>query len=735
MKILSGSNIHQEFQISQLPLQLIKGLLMGILVVMLAISFAALVFSEELAGYIATGIGFVLVGNTIQITLTALFSSYPGFVALSQDVPAVILSLGVVAILARLPALSTPQDQLATVIVAVVATTISTGVFFLVLGRFKLGDLVRFLPYPVVGGYLAGTGWLLFIGGLSLMSGSRAIRELIQPDVLLLWLPGVAFGCALLYIVGRSNNGAVLPLLFFVGLGLFYGVVWLTHTPLATLEARGFLLGSFPQGSLFQLPITFLRAGEVSWQAVFTSLSAFIPIPVVSVIALLLNANAMELVTRRDIRLNRELMLAGISNVLNGFFGGIPGYHALSLSTLNHQLGGGSRLASLVAALFCALMLIFGATLLSFVPRMVVGGVVVYLGLGLLVEWAVKTARRFPLVEYLVIAIILAVIAFFGFLQGILVGTVLTIILFVVSYSRIDVVKHALSGHDFQSRVTRDGQQYATLVAHGDQIFILQLQGFIFFGTANKLLERVRERCLRQGEMGVRFILLDFRQVGGLDSTAMLSFAKMKQLAINHGFVLLLTGLSSTLGRQFDRGDVIDPSGVVRILPSLDQGLEWCENEVLSRLSVSTQEHSLQAYLERLVHEPGLVEDLIPYLHHQLVDQGAVLIRQGDSPDRLFFIESGQVTARLEIEGEHPLRLETMRGGRVVGELGFYLATPRTASVIADEPSSIFSLSAGDLQTLERSNPRLAAAFHRMIASLLAERAVHLMHTVEALNR
>ena len=735
MKEPSGTHLRQEFQITQLPFTLTKGALMGILLVMLSISFAALVYSSLLPEYLAAGIGFVMLGNILMISLVALLSSYAGFVAIGQDAPAAIMALGVVALLARLPASSTPQDRFATVMVATLATTISTGVFFQLLGRFKLGGLVRFLPFPVIGGYLAGTGWLLFIGGVSLMAGTSRISELLQSHVLLLWLPGVLFGCALLVILDRFKNGAILPLSFLGGLGLFYALVGTTRTPLASLEARGFMLGSFEQGSLYQLPLTFLSAGEVNWQAVLRSAGAFAPILLVSVIALLLNANAMELIIKQDIQLNRELVVAGISNVLSGFFGGIPGYPALSLSSLNHQLGGGSRLASLAAAAFCAAMLFLGSSLLSFIPRMVVGGFVVYLGLGLLVEWAIKTARRFPLVEYLVIAIILGVIAIFGFLQGILLGTFLTILLFVISYSRIDVIKHALTGRDFQSRVTRDGQQHAILDKNGEQIFILQLQGFIFFGTANKLLDRVRQRCQPQDGKPVRFILLDFRQVSGMDSTAMLSFAKMKQLAMAGGFVLLLTGLSKTHRDQFARSDLIDPSGVVRMIATLDDGLEYCENQILAGLKFLSKEQRLQAYLEQIIPEPDLVRELIGALKHRTVEQGTVLIRQGDAPDQLFFIESGQVTARLEMPGDNPLRLETMRGGRVVGELGFYLGTPRTASVYADEPGSIYSLSADDLRELERSHPRLALAIHRIIASLLAERAVHLMHTVEALNR
>lgn len=101
----------------------------------------------------------------------------------------------------------------------------------------------------------------------------------------------------------------------------------------------------------------------------------------------------------------------------------------------------------------------------------------------------------------------------------------------------------------------------------------------------------------------------------------------------------------------------------------------------------------------------------------------------------LYFVETGQVTARVEDPGREPVRLETMQGGRVVGEIGFYLGNPRTAAVVTDEPSTIYRLSRSALQQMEKTDPEVASTFHQIIVHLVTERLTHLINTVQALER
>ncbi len=650
----------------QIALSLTAGAVAGLLDLAVLVSLAALIFSGQLAGFVSNGIGLLLVGTCLLNIVLALLSSHPAMVGTVQDAPAVVVALIAASIAAAVPA-GTGRDALyATVVAAIVLTTLATGATFLLLGQFRLGALVRYLPYPVLGGFLAGTGWLLALGGVSIMAEGAPhlgeLRRLLQPPVLWQWLPGLIFGCQL------SAIGAAVT---------------------------------------------------------------------ISVISLLLNVSGLQLARREDIDLNKELRAAGGAQLAAGLIGSPPGFQSLSLSMLGHHMGAHTRLVGIAAGLVSGAAFFFGAQMLSLVPRVVLGGMVCYLGLAFLAEWLYDAWFRLSHLDYALIVLILVLIAVFGILPGVIAGLLIAVVLFVVIYSRIDVVKHVLTGATVKSRMTRGYAEQELLRGLGEQIAIFQLQGFIFFGTAHDLFERVRQRTLAADLPRLRFVLLDFRLVPRLDSTAMLSFSKLRQLGESDGLTLVFTQLAPGIRRQFEQALFYEEGARgVRIFPNLDRGLEWCENELLASATPSGDgARTLYAQLAQIVPEATNLDSLLAYFEQRMIAPGDYLIHQDDPPDDMFFVESGQVTARIEPKEDAPVRLETMRGGRAVGELGFYLGRRRTAAVVADETSSVYRITRGDLRRLEHENPDAASTFHLIIARLLSERAVHLIDTVDALQR
>jgi SulP family sulfate permease len=406
--------------------------------------------------------------------------------------------------------------------------------------------------------------------------------------------------------------------------------------------------------------------------------------------------------------------------------------------------------------------LVAGSAALSAFPRVVIGSLLLLLGLNFLYQWVFDGWSRLPRIDYAIVLVILFVTMAAGFLQAVALGLLLAVILFVVSYSQIDVVRHELSGESYQSRVSRSRRQAQILQQEGDRLFILQLQGFIFFGTANNLLNELRARIHDPGRQAPDYVILDFKRVSGLDSTGMLSFTRMKQLAEDHGFTLVFTTSNERVSYQLEQGGLGDDtrrfqgmknvgpadSGrhLVRIFHSLDQGVEWCEDRLLAGagagaddvppLALQLQEIlSSGSYAQEETHHASPLQALMGYLEKIDVNGGEVLITMGDQPDALYFVESCQVTAQLASPGRPPVRLQTMGGGNVIGEIGFYLGQKRTADVIADQPGTIYRLSLADLQHLEESDPEATAALHQIIVHLLAERVIHLTNTVQALER
>ena len=187
-------------------------------------------------------------------------------------------------------------------------------------------------------------------------------------------------------------------------------------------------------------------------------------------IFILLNATGIELATQSDVDIDRELRVDGLGNLIAGLFGGMVGYLMVGRSLLNQKAGANSRLAGLVVAALCLVILFWGAPILAYLPRPVMGGLLLYLGLTLLVEWVYDAWFKVSRLDYALILIILFVVATRGFLVGVGMGIIIACLLFVVSYSHIHVIKYAATGAEQRSNVERSFLHLKELNEKGKQI-------------------------------------------------------------------------------------------------------------------------------------------------------------------------------------------------------------------------------------------------------------------------
>jgi SulP family sulfate permease len=311
------------------------------------------------------------------------------------------------------------------------------------------------------------------------------------------------------------------------------------------------------------------------------------------------------------------------------------------------------------------------------------------------------------------------------------------IILFVLGYSRISVVHHTLTGAETRSNVERCAYHRRVLTELGQNIYILKLQGFLFFGSATPLLEQIRRRANQTDGPQVRHIILDFRRVTGLDSSAVICFTKSLQLAEAEDFILILTNLSGGIKAQLARGGLGESVERLRLFPDLDHGLEWCEDQLLSddKITLALAPESLRSQLRENGFEEANITRLTAFLERIELEENQFLIRQGDQADDLYFIESGSVSVYLEAEDGKRLRLQRLGPGTIVGELGLYLDITRTASVVVDSPTVAYRLTLDALEQMTGEAPKLAASFHELIARMLAERLIETNRFLEAVLR
>lgn len=710
-----------------------------LLEMIITLSVVALIYAGDLAIHLPTVVGAALIGNALLVAIVSLFGSFAGTMAVTQDTPAVLLAGAAAAIAA---AVSTePERLLPTVAALLVGSTVVIGIVYVVLGVFRLGGFVRFLPFPVLGGFLAGTGWLLLTGGIGVATGGDVSWDLFDSDVVWRWVPAVLFGALMVGVVRRTGRPELLAGMIPASVAIFYAVMSLGGRSPSRLADDGWLLGPFPDDVGWSLPVPPDTWSSIDVSALVGALPVALPALLLAVVGLLLNTTSLELLTRSEIDLDRELRVAGAANIASGAVGGLIGYHGMSVSALNHGLARGRRLPGLLVAAMIVATVVLGPGLLSYIPRLLLGGLLAYVGLALLHEWLVSSRSSFRTADHLIVVGIFAVIVATDFVWGVAIGSVLTIVMFVVDYSRIDVVSHRLTANTATSRVIRDADQAEWLRDCGEGIGVYTLQGFVFFGRATTLLGELRARIGDTTKVPLQYLVIDFSSVTGIDITAALSFAKLLDLTEREGGTLVFTGLSPTSWECLERGGVSDRSssaigssltgsGVHRF-DDLDRGLEWCEEQLLaSRPIVST----VPAGMDTLIRDPSELHALLRHLDRLEIGAGERLLVEGDRSTEIYLIESGSFTVGLERSDSGFVRLHTTHGSQILGELGFFLGTPRTATVVCDQPAVVHRLTVERWAEIRAEFPEIAHTLDAVVISTLGERVAHLTRVVDALQ-
>ena len=722
------------------PASLFPSLAIGIVIWMMALlmgaSFSALIFQGRLAGYFASGIGMFLVAAVSLHVLTAFLGSETATIPTPQSTAAVILGAISVNLVALAPADMTDETLYITLIATIVLSSLLTGLFFLALGGWRVANLVRYIPYPVIGGFLAGTGWLLVQGSLQVVVNMQlrldTVSRLLQGEQIVRWLPGLIMTMVILVLLRRTNNILAFPAVIITALVLVYGLL---HLGDALNDPQWFLADVTDDINWQRIDLAMLSKIDV--QLVLSQAAGIAALIVFSTSNVLLNVSGLELVFSRELDFNRELVVAGAGNMLGSLFGGgIAGFPTLSYSALVHRTGSNGRLVNLALGILLASTLLFGTSFVVLFPRAILGGVLMYLGGSFLVEWLYDAYFKIPKLDYLVVVLILLVIAAFGLLWGMAVGILVSILLFVLKYSQILVIRQEFPGNVFRSSTDRSVAENLLLRELGDRVLVFRLQGYIFFGTGFQLVQRVRARILRSEPGHLKFIILDFRLASGMDISTVVEFTRLRQLAQSRGIQLLLANASSQLLAVLRSSRFLPYQKTIpSIFDDLDHAIQWCEDQLLAQGNLSKV--TRVTIEEQLSNHPMIrrqdIDTLFKYLETVEAPVGEHIANQGDVADSLYLIESGRVDILLRLENGRVRRLRSMTAGTIVGEVGFYLDRPRSATIIVTETAVVQQLTRAALHQMEKDDAPAAIAFHSLVSCVLSGRLTTTNHMVEAL--
>lgn len=703
---------------------LVAGMVVGLLSVVNAIAYAGLIYSGPLAGGMAAGISTILVGFAVASVVVAWGSSHSGTVASPYATAAVVYPLIAAALAAVLPPTPDPELQAMSIAMVCGLITMLSGLAFLTIGVSRLGSLARMLPYPVISGYNAGSGWLFVVGALGLTIGGGMYGPFAEQLRLLPQLSAcVLLGLAMVGLARWLNHWSVVPVLLLLGGACFHVARHWYGVPMEDATAAGWLLGPFPPGKIWAAPSVAALA-RIPW----ADLPHLIAAPSLTVILLggtsaILFLTGIELELHRRLNLDREMTVIGLANILGGLAGGLAAGHSVTGTSLAHRMRADHRATGLVMAACCVVTLAIGSDALNTVPRFVVGGLLLANGVDRLIDRILLDHVKLPLHEWLLVVFVLVAVIAFGYLQGVAVGLGLTLLIFAWNYRRISVVRGITTAASHRSTVVRSPEAQAIIAAAGGTVRICRLQGYLFFLNASEILQTVL-RMTRQ-PVPLRVLILDFQHVVGMDTSACLVFRRLHQFVAESGFRLMMTQLPAAVHQQLalQRIDTAHPLSLTAC-DTIDKALRGAEEMMLDDAGYQRRQDTadLSTLLSETLGQKVAPERLAPYLRHVGFPAGTVLMHQGDPADGMYFIEQGRVLAQLERPGQPPVRLRSSTAGTIVGEVAIYAGGRRTATVVAEEDCTAVHLGTDAIARMEEQDPTLAGLLHRCLAALLAEK-------------
>jgi sulfate permease, SulP family len=709
--------------------EVVASLVTPIAIIAKLFSFALLIFSGALLDLLPVGIGYCLVGAAVATIVFAWRSELPFAIAVPES-----KSVAVLAALAAVVSADVAHGPAAslgpTVVAALLAASVFVGAASWLFGVMKLGRLIRFTPYPIIGGFMAASGWILLSGSLRVLLREPLALRLIAhpppPEIVAQALIAVIFALAV-RAVRKITQPLAFPALLLAVAAAINLALRLRGVSVGQGQQSGWLV-AVPDAVALPAPWLLNSLSEVNVAAIVDAPAEFVAVTLVVLATLLLSLMAIEVGTGAEVDLDHELKVNGLANVAAGLCGGMVSTISANRTLFHYKMGARARASAAAAGLLCLTPMLVSPSILGLVPAPLLAGLLLQMGGELIEEWLLSSRRTMQRSEYAQLVLIFFAIVFFDFVAGVGLGLVVACITFAINTSRVQLVLAAMNRKNYASRVDRPIGQAEALAQHGENIQILRLQGFIFFGSAYGLLSEAKQALERTSCGNCRSLVLDCRRVLGIDSSAVLNLVKLRSFARRGSITLAFSGLSAGILDSLKAGGVIEEHDpLCRVFPTLEAAIEWGEGRLIRCVAMSES-----AGLTDLS-KAWLIESLGAYCERIEPAPGALLFEAGEAGDSLYFLASGRAGVVLRTTGGE-VRLRTMLAPALIGEMGLYREAPRGAAVRVDETVVVYRLSFAAMERMERENPALAIAFHKFVIRTMSSRLEFANREVAALD-
>ncbi len=614
-------------------------------------------------------------------------------------------------------------------------------------GAVGLGRLIKYVPYPVVSGYLSGVGLIIIISQVPKFLGlpkQVAFWEGLASPSLWQW-QGVAVGAVTVAVMvtapmlTKAVPAAILGLAS--GVIAYFGLA-LADPALLTLPGNALVVG--PLGGS---GVSFGDAIAGRWKAIgdldVAELGRLL-VPAAT-LAVLLSIDTLktcvvlDALTRSRHNSNRELVGQGLGNLASAFIGGVPGAGQMGATLVNMSSGAQTRLSGLIEGVLALIAFLILGTFIAWVPIPALAGILIVIGFRMFDRASLHLLKsRATILDFAVIVTVVVVALTVSLIAASGAGIALAIVLFIREQIRGSIVRSKAYGNQMFSKRVRLPDEMAILEKRGDHTAIFELQGSLFFGTTDQLYTTV------EPELKTRtYIILDMRRVQSVDLTAVHMLEQIEGMLAERGAFLIFSHLPENvpsgqdMRQYFDQVGLVKSESHIQTFSELDEALEWVEERLIE------EEH-----LERMLEQPLELREIDVFLGRKestlaalesCMDKrsykaGEKIFAQGDAGDEMFLIRRGAVRIVLSLSEKQGHHLATFGRGDFFGEMAFLDPAPRSADALAFTDTDLFVLSRTRFDTLAEEHKKLAMGLVLSVARVLSIRLRYANAELRALH-
>ncbi|HPU79264.1 SulP family inorganic anion transporter [Accumulibacter sp.] len=624
------------------------------------------------------------------------------------------------------------------IVLRLTALGLVAGLIQLLLGLMRIGSLIKYIPFPVVSGYLTGVG-LIIIGSqipkfLGIFGNQSLWRTLTSPQTWQ-WQSVLIGGVTATVMLGaplltRIVPAAILGLL--AGVLTYFGLAHFVDNSMLVLEGNKLIigpLGGSAAGMLEAVTGRWRDIGELKLGQIAALMGTALTLAVLLSIDTLKTAVVLDALTRSRHDSNRELVAQGMGNVASACAGGMPGAGQMGATLVNLASGGQTRISGVVEGVLALIAFLVLGAFIAWIPVAALAGILIVVGIRMIDLKSLHLLESsWTMLDFAVILAVVAVALGYSLIAASAVGIALAMFLFIREQLTSTIIRSKVDGSDRFSKRVRLGNEMDLLVQRGDRTAILELQGSLFFGTKDQMYTALEPELRRR-----TYIVLDMRRVQSVDVTAVHLLSQIRDSLIERDAFLVFSGLTHTLpngknlAELFERMELTTTSDHVKVFPELDDGLEWIEDQILGEnLEQAAELPPLEIYeleIFKDCKEDSLVA-LVECLERRSVAKNEKVFSVGDAADRLYLIRKGAVRITTPVPGTsiNRHRLTYGRGDFIAGLSFVTRAASFSADATALEDTSLYVLHRESFEKLSEEHRRLAFNLMEAIAKVLAMR-------------